>query len=1148
MQAEASVACESNNIFLPVFIMFTKNKLISVFILAAALWPFGAIIAADIDSPDKQEVLQDGILRGTVKDADGPLAGASVHVEGTTIGTATDNEGRFTLRNIKRGAKIKVSFLGYKSEEIVYTGQESLDFTIVEDSNVLEEAVVTALGIKKEARALGFAATTISSKELTKVGTPNFGTALYGKAPGVRINTMQGGSIAGVSITVRGINSITGSNQPLVVMNGVPIRNGGTGSGNEATFAEFGAEGRIRSNGLIDINPEDIESLTILKGAAATALYGSEAANGVIMIESKKAKSGTMTVDFNATLTMNEVYMVPAQQSEYGPGTYTSSWSAYEIANNGFYSRTLDGVEYKSLRYGNAAWGPKYDGTEVLYWDGKTRPYWPSSTDPWSVFFRTGYNQNYNFAVNHGSDKARTRFAYTFNQETPNVPTADYKKHNFQMNGSLNISKALTFDYAANYVMQNIHNRAGNNMGLYWSYSHGFTTFMDVPLMKRMYKTSLGYRNVNRGEDTLTPDEAFAFSASERTGIGNVFWDTYEDQMDEQSNRLIAHVTPKLKITDWLTAKTQLSTDMTTELQERRNRTTQPLALGKDPSGEYSAYSRRYDIRYGDFMITANKRLTDKLNLVVNAGWQGRYERMLNLMSKTNGGLTTENWFHLNASRYQATTSIGSLEALKTAWLGMIDLEWENYLYLTITGRQDKTSTLHSGANTFFYPSVSGSFIYTDAFKGSLPDWYQYGKFRASYGMNGNYPGIYSANVVYEQGSNNDYTYNHVRTAFGNDQIKPEITREIELGLENKMFNNRFGFEITYYTRKITDQILPTPQPVSSGVATILLNVGTLKNYGAELNIYGTPIQTRNFSWTPTLNIARNFNEIVYLTEGVEFIENASFGSGGAPLRSYVGRPMGDFYVQVPLEDENGNKLTDAGYYVTASDFACVGNAQPKFVGGIMNQFVYRDFFCDLMADFVIGGQVINEMWHYTTALGLTPQTLKGREDGVAYYYPGSATSSRGNSGITPVAAEPGAVSGPDGEVIYHDGVIQEGIDINTGLPNTQVRPLSQLTYATYGWSTGTRSKTYAHSIFDKTYMKVRELAIGYNIPKKFASKLYCKNLSVSLFARNLFYIYKAMPDWDVESSIGTSWVNQASAGGSTAPNRSYGLTVRASF
>ncbi|MDR1593832.1 MAG: SusC/RagA family TonB-linked outer membrane protein [Prevotellaceae bacterium] len=1095
---------------------------------------------------------QQSTVTGKITDDSGEvLSGVAIAIKGTSAGIVSDTDGTYSITVPDREAVLVFSYVGYGRQEIVVGSQTVINVQLKSDTE-LEELVVTALGIKRDARKLGYAATTISAKELTKVGSPNFATALYGKAPGVRINTNQGGSIAGVSINIRGLNSITGGGQPLIVMNGVPIRNGGTGSGTDAAFAEFGSESRVRSNGLVDINPEDIENLTILRGAAATALYGSEAANGVVIIDSKRAREGTFSVDFSASYTVNEIHGSPTMQAEYGPGYFKGGYNDYMKKNDGFYERTFQGAndsepkKYKSVYFSQYAWGPKYDGTKVLYWDGKERSYWPiSGQDTWKDFFQTGFNQNYSLALNQGGKNVQTRFAYTYNKEIPNTPTSNYQRHSFTLNGTLNISKVVSVEYSANYVLNNIHNRANRTMGLFWSFSHGFGTFMDIPLMKKMYKTSLGYRNNNKGDKSLTPDEQFAFNTTDRNGISNVLWDQYDRNVDEVSNRLIAYVAPKFQITDWLSARVQFQTDITSDRQERRDNTEHAIELGNDPSGYYSIVQRRYDIYYADFMLTASKKLSEKFELSASLGWQGRSEKMLNLQSNTDGGLTTENWFHFNASRYQTRTSESYMESLKTAVLGMVDLSWDDYLYVTITGRQDKTSTLRKGSNTFFYPSVSGAFIFTDAFKDAFPEWFQFGKFRTSFGMNGNYPGIYSANVSYESESHNGFIWNHVRTGMGNDLIKPEITKEIELGLETKMFKNRLGLDFTYYYRNINDQILGLPQPSSSGVGSTLMNVGTLRNTGVELNIYGDPVRTDNFSWKTIFNIARNWNTIVALADGIEYVKNGDY-TEGIILRSYEGRPMGDWYAQVPRQDEKGNLLTEDGLYVNNPEHQRIGNAQPLFVGGFINNFHYKNVFFEVTTDFSIGGKAFNYAQHYTTALGMTPATVYMRENGIPYFW-----ANNGNAYLAP--GIPYYIDGQvnpayNDETVYYDGVIQPGVDINTGQPNDVIQAYDYLTYYTYNWNTDSHQMTHMHSIFDKSYWKVRELLIGYNFPKSLANKLQCKHIQVSFFMRNLFYIYKAMPDWDVESSSGTSWVNQAFLGDATSPSRSWGFNLRVGF
>jgi TonB-linked SusC/RagA family outer membrane protein len=1096
-------------------------------------------------------------VTGTITDNSGePLSGVTVALKNANVGAVSNATGAYTINVPNSEAVLIFSYVGFTAQEITVGSRTVIDVTLLEGQE-LDEVVVTALGITREAKALGYAVTTISSKELTKVGTPNFATALYGKAPGVRIQQVQGGSIAGVSITVRGLSSITGSTQPLVVMNGVPIRNGGTGSGSEATFAEFGSEGRIRGNGLIDINPEDIEDLTILKGAAATALYGSEAANGVVMITSKRAKGNEgISVDFNATLTMNQVAYVPKLQTEYGPGDFVSSYTDYEKHSGGFRQATYNGQTYTTLKYGRDGgnkpqWGPAYDGRQVLYWDGKVRPYSPYTDDPWKELFRTGFNENYNLAINYGSEKATTRFSYTFNHEIPNALVGNYAKHNFNLVGTLNFSKKISVDYSANYVIQDIKDRAAGDkaaLGLYASWADAFGSFMDIGLMKKMYKTSLGYKNTALGGDrTLTPDEVFIFPRDETEirGLADFFWNNYERHMSEMSNRLIASVTPKWEIVDWLTLRGRLSADLTADKEEYKQATERPLALF-DPTGSYSVTQRRYDIIYGDVMLQINKKLTDKLTLSANFGWQGRGENMLNIRSFTDGGLASENWFSLAASRYQAKTEYQIRELLKTAYVGTVGLSWNNYLYLDITGRREKTSTLQKGKNVYFYPSFSGSFIFTDAFRDALPKWWEYGKLRTSYGIVGNAPNVYQANIVYDQKSENGYTYNHIPGTLGNSALIPETTKEFEIGLESKFAKNRLGVEVTYYNRDISDMLLETPQANSSGASRIWLNVGSMKNYGVEVNLYGTPVLNNDFSWTTTFNVSRNYNEITYLIKGVDFIQNAGWGGDVALLRSYVGRPMGDFYVQVPKKDANGNKLiNEYGYYINDADRANVGNAMPLVIGGFINQFSYKNFFLDALIDYSIGGKVFNEMYQYATSQGLTEKSLENRSTergGLSYYFPDD------NNGGKAVAISSGSASGPKGEHVYHNGVIQEGIVEKTGQVNQQIVPVDKLTADTYAWGTSGAQYTGERAIFDKTYVKVRELALGYTLPQSVSSKFGCKKLQLSVFGRNLFYIYKAMPDWDAESSVGTSWTNQAQIGGSAASTRSFGLSLRANF
>ena len=1082
-------------------------------------------------------------IKGMVRDVTGePLIGASVIEKGTNNGVITDVDGNFTL-TVPADATLSIAYMGYATREIHLAKrkkQGDLRVTLREDSQQLKEVVVTAMGIKKDTKRLGYAVSTIESDEIVKAGATNFASAMYGKAPGIRITQTQGGSAGAVSINVRGLTSITGNNQPLIILDGVPIRNGGTGKSTD--FAEFGNDGQIRSNGLVDINPEDIESVSVLKGASATALYGSEAANGAVVITSKRAKSGKLTVDFTAQVTANLPAYLPKVQTVYGPGRYNTEYSDYEKQTGGFYQRTMNGESYRSLYNTTMSFGPKYDGSDVLYWDGKMRPYLPATDNPWKELFRTGWNQTYNLAISQGTETSSNRFSYTFMGETPNSLTGSFTKHNFKLTGSYKPARTLNIEYSLNYIVQDVKDRPQTSLNLYGSFSNMFSSFMDIPYLKQSYVTSLGYRNTYAGGDaTLTPDEAWAYDPGYLNGVSNMLWNMYHHHSKETENRLIGMIRPTWQITNWLSLRAQLSTDITDTKQTLEYETERPNSL-YDPSGSFQNINRRYDIVYGDVMLNFNYNIR-RFDIAATLGWTGRYENMNNMRVSTNGGLVTENWFDLNASRYTASSTLQRMELLKTGYMGTLSLGWDNYLFLELTGRQERSSTLKD--QSFFYPSANLSFLFSNAFR--MPAWWNHGKLRLSYGVVGNAPETYAANIIYEQGSDNGFTWNYVPSSWGNANIRPEKKYEYEIGFESKFLNNRLGFDVSYYNNRVKDQILSTPQPSTSGVKYVLMNVGEVANEGWDISVSATPVLTKNFRWDLTANYGIYRNKVVKLADGVPYLEISNIGGGGAKIQAVEGRPMGDIYVQVPQMNENGEYLvSDKGLYMNQTELQRVGNINPDGVGGLFSSFSYKNIFLDFSIDFRIGGDVINEMYQYSTASGLTPESLQFRDTehgGLSYYYPGN-----NNASGVPVQVDPSLGAGPNGETVYHDGVILPGVVASTGEKNTRIIPAGYYYNQTYNWGTQPEQLTYRHSVFDNSYVKLRELTIGYQFPEKLISKLGMTRLSVSVFGRNLFYFYKALKNYDAESSVGTSWASQAVVGGSTTATRNFGISLRASF
>ena len=1110
---------------------------------------------------------QNQTVKGTVTDQNGePVVGATVKVKGAKSGTVTNLNGEYTL-SVPANSSLEISYVGYKSQEVKVGSGANYNIILDDSSTALDEVVVTAMGIKKDEKALGYAVASISAEDLIKTGAPNFAAALYGKAPGVRVQSAPGGNVSAVSINVRGYSSITGTTQPLIVLDGMPIHNGETN--NEGYWSNQ----RIRSNGLVDINPEDIENISILKGAAASALYGSEAANGVVMITTKSGHAGNqgIGIDFNASVGVEEVAYMPEIQKEFGPGYGSLYWfSEYAYNTGGFQERTdKDGNRVKGLLGTGYNWGPKYDGSDVYYWDGTTRKYSPIDGDPWKELFRTGFDQQYNVALTNGGKWGNLRFSYTYNNVTPTQYNSENFKHNFNLTGTYNVAKGLKVDYSANYMRQHVKNRPYRMYRLTANYGGMFGGFEDIAYLRNHIFTSMGYEMV-AGVNSLseTPDENLAYSPGCWALVDEYYWNIYGKEQLETNNRFLGSVRPTWQITDWLTLSGRIGTDLTANKIESKQRNQRSLAFSN--GGYYGLGNDRYEIYYGDVMLTFDKYLTEKFNLQAMAGWQGRQEKMHNTSVGTNNGLSVENWFHLNASNDKANANMDLQELLKTAWFGTLTLGWDNWAYLEASGRQDKTSTLKHGSNTFFYPSFNGSIIVSELLKDNKPAWFDYGKVRLSYGVVGNYPGIYSANAAYSQSAFGGYIYNYIEGGLGNDNIKPEKKHEFEIGLEGKFLNNRLGFEFSYYNNKIKDQILNTTLPASSGGESILMNVGELSNKGVEFSMYMTPIQTKDWTWDINFNLSHNSNKVTKLAEGLDVLKH--FDSDGAiRLVSHVGEPMGDWETYVykhvyEMSDgslmQTGNEMDEAmknnanltiardlGILVDENglpvadkrDMCKVGNAMPKVVGGLGTSLTWKNLRLDVMTDFRIGGSVWNQPYQYMMDAGNTTSSLPGREGhgGLDYHYPWS-DDGKVDFGGNPI---PGSVEGMRTE---HDGMIFDGVYAD-GTPNTQIQGAGIIYDETYGWGSGSH-QTYANSVQKNTYWKMRELSLTYTFPQSISRKFYCQRLALSLFGRNLFYFHKTLKEWDAEAADGMNWVYQSILGGSTATTRTFGFSLRASF
>ncbi len=1135
---------------------------------------------------------QDISVKGTVVDQYGdPVIGATVKAAGTKAGTVTNVDGEFLLKCPANG-QVEVSYIGFASKTV--QAGSNLHIVLEEDVQGLSEVVVTALGIKKDARKVGYAVSQVKAEELVKTGAPNFASALYGKAAGVRVNAAPGGNMTAVSMTVRGLTSISGNTQPLIVMDGVPIRNGNTN--NEGYWTNQ----RIRSNGLVDINPEDIESISILKGAAASALYGSEGNNGVVMITTKKGSNGGGTqVEFSANLSWDKLAYMPDMQTDFGPGY--DNWAFGDNADpdvlSGFRNTRVD-------RNGNSittpvretyySYGPRFDSSKtVTYFDGTQRAYEPIGGNQWDELFRTGFNQNYNVSVTNSTERNNLRFSYTYNNVEAMQYNSNNHKHNFSLTGTLNITNNVKLNYSATYLNQYIKNRPYRITRIVQNYSGMFGAFTDVKYIREHTVTSLGYQNSvyagNGGTaNTLTPNEQFLYTPMGSTSlISEYFWQILAKTQEENHNRFIASVNPTWEIVSGLTLSGRVATDLTSDRQENKNpaENAHIFSTNGTYSDSYSLNNSQYDIVYGDVMLTFDKIFAKKHNVQANLGYNARQETYYLSGVSTSQGLSQENWFNLNASVGTKNASSSESHLLRTGAFLTASYGFDNWAYIEGTIRNEKTSTLKNGNNSFWYPSVSGSIIFTEMLKGSRPSWYDYGKVRVSYGIVGNDPGVYFANNAFSQGTlkhDGDIVYNYISTSVGNESLKPEEKREFEVGFESKFAKNRLGFEFTYYSNDIKDQLLQTTAASAMGGRSMWMNIGDLKNKGIEVAAYGAPIENRTWRLELRANLAWNKNEVKELADGLDVLSHASFDNGAATIESHVGEPMGDFYSYVHkhlyrmsdgslmstgpeldkvLENktltiqEDLGKLVQDGYYVTdTSKRRKVGNAMPKVVGGFGASLSWKNFTLDTSFDYRIGGSVINQPWQYYMDTGIIKDAVGARDgaSGGIYYYCDEVDGVQSIDNISSIHV----ISAPDGykrgqtkvgnSYVWDNGVIQPGVKAD-GTPNDVVVTQFGVNDMQYGWGTSS-TQSYEEAIQKNTYVKCREISLAYMLPRSFSQRFGCQNLTISAFARNPFYIYRSLKLFDAETTDGTNWVYQAQVGGSTASARTFGVSLRATF
>lgn len=1081
-------------------------------------------------------------VTGTVTDDVGALPNVSITVVGKSAGTTTGQNGKYSI-SAARGAVLKFSAVGFKSRQVTVGEETTINIKLTEDNAELNEVVVTAFGIKREAKALGYASSTVSAKELTEAGNTNFASALYGKAAGVKINTAPGGSSSAVNVQIRGINSINYNTQPLYVVDGVILRNNTNANSTGSNNGGFWDDQRIRGNGVLDVNPEDIESLTVLKGASATALYGSDASAGVIVITTKKgAKGQGLGINFNYYGTIENAAFLPEYQNVYGQGYDRETNLEVGAQEDGSFADASSPAGWRPNFRAYNNFGPKMEGQQVRWWDGSVRSYSPQP-DNYKNIFRQGFSSLANVSISNQSDKLDYRLSASRLDYNGIQRESNQKKNTFALNSTVKLSPKVSLDLIANYVNTLTHNRPYLTNRLAASYDGFFGREEDTNLILQKYQTSEGFKWVPYNQTNRNPAEAFVFNV--RPNLYDYFWNTQKNTYDENENRLYTSASLNWSVIDHLKLRTRIGNDYTGKNIEERNYNEYPVAFNSGTStGGYTVSKGIYSIVYADALLTYSNKLAKDLDFSASGGFTTRKERYNDQSTGTTNGLVLENFFSLSNSTGILNASSSRQELSKYGYFGILNFNYKNYLFLEGTARQESSSTLPSQNNSYFYPSVNAGFVFTDALKSSMPAFLSFGKLRASYGVVGNPPLAYQSNILYTlsslQTTTGSVPQSTISSSYGNSLLMPEKKYEKEFGLETRMFNNRFGVDFTFYDNRVKNIILALSVAPSTGANNQVVNIGEIGSRGYEFALNGSPL-VGAFKWDVKANFAINSSKAYSLSSGVNELSMYNAENNAIKVTVTPGEKMGNIYVNPLQKDANGNNVisSDGFHLIDDTRYVKAGNVQPGLTGGVANTFSYKAFSLNVMVDYRFGGQLVSSPQKYALGAGMYKSTLKYRDTehgGLTYYI---------NTAGTYIQIPVTQSAGPNGEKVYHDGLILPGVYAN-GQPNTTI--IDAANYYENEYAASATSNNQEGAIYNNSYVKLREVTLGYRLPATFAKKLGMTNMRVNLIGRNLLYFWKTLKNLDPETVVGSQWYKQGVDEGSVPATRSYGFSINASF
>lgn len=1014
-----------------------------------------------------------------ISEEDGsPLPGVNIVLKGTQIGTMSDFDGEYSIKIPKTSSVLVFSSLGFSVRELQVDGRSIVNVALVIDSEQLDEVVVTAFGIERKKKALGYSVQEIKGDRITEAGNANVVSSLKGKVAGLYMNGSSGGPGGSSNVIIRGSSSLVGNNQPLYVVDGVPIDN--------STLDPAGLNGgRDYGDGIGNINPNDIENISVLKGPSASALYGARGANGVILLTTKKGKR-KLGISINSNITMDTPNVTPTFQTKWGGG-----YGGWNLSG----TTVVDGVEYPL--YGNSLydmWGEELDGRLVVLEHMPELGPVPYSSQPDNRnldFYRTGSTSSTNVSVSGGSEKTLVRVSLSDMRNSSILPSSDLGRQSISINFSSSVTDKLLVEGRVNYIKQNGENRP--ELGISSGGANVANSLAQLP----------PFIKLDWLKDWKNDDGSMR--NYQQRNPPNPYWITNELLSKDSRNRIIGYLKMNYQFTKWLNLQLRSGTDLYTDKRYERTgigTTGASTIRGNVKNDQFLVQEENHDIilsAAGDL----NSNFTGSVSLGAN-----HLNNQREILSVFGSNLIVDDLYHIsNALNVTTRNSISRKKMNSVYALGQIG--YKNYLFMDLTGRNDWSSTLGVGNQSFFYPSASLSFAFTDAFK-VKSDFLTFGKFRASIAQAGNDADPFLTKSGYSISSQD---FNGLRMAsFSNkiplQDLKNELTESWEVGGDLRFFKNRVGVDFTYYNASTKNQIVPIPLSQASGYVNRVINAGEIQNKGFELMLnFGVFRNTNGFNWDATINLSHNKSHVISLSDDVESLTLLS--QSYANIEARPGEPYGNIVGWAYLKNDKGEKiLNEQGKPQKTATTQVLGNVQPDFLGGFYNKFSFKGISLGGLIDFRKGGQIFSHTRYRQMANG-TGKFTEHREEEMFY----------------------------DGVIENPDGTFRSN-DVSVGFLNY---------HASRAW--GNYGEEF---VIDADYVALREATLEYAFNDKQLAKTPFSTLKLSLVGRNLLYLYRDPMFKAMGVAPETAFNNSTAAQGlesMTFPTtRSLGLNISLSF